>query len=186
MNTTTHHHHTHTLRACAVLGVAVILAGSIANADEIDIKFFAPATPTTPEITTLYKPFATDLPASTPAATTWVWLNADNSAANTPLRATQRSLGYREVDYKAIFSAQLALTQVTPTNEGGVTIFDYSAQNNKNTDLVGFWRSKDLPIIIGPDGNAYITDGHHTTAGYLAAVTPAREVIPGRHKQVLV
>ena len=77
-------HHTHILHAAA------ILAGSIAHADEIDIKFFAPATATTPDITTLYKPYATDLPSGTLAAPTWVWLNADNSAAATPLRATQR------------------------------------------------------------------------------------------------
>ncbi|MEO7318445.1 MAG: ParB-like protein [Chthoniobacteraceae bacterium] len=101
------------------------------------------------------------------------------------IRATQRSLGFREVDYKAIFSQQLALTQVTPTTDAGITTYDYSAQNNKATDLVGFWRSKDLPILIGPDGKAYITDGHHTTAGYLAAVTAPREVIPGLGHVVL-
>ncbi|MEO7318444.1 MAG: hypothetical protein ABIZ56_05600 [Chthoniobacteraceae bacterium] len=65
MNNTTHRLHPHLLRAAAA-----ILAGSIAHADEIDIKFFAPATATTPDITTIYKPFSTDLAASTPAATT--------------------------------------------------------------------------------------------------------------------
>ena len=179
MNTTPHLH-PHLLRAAVV-----ILAGSIAHADEIDLKFFAPATPTTPDITTIYKPFSTDLPASTAATTTWTWLNVDNLLANTDLRAMQRSLGFREVDYKEIFSQQLALTQVTPTSAGGITTFDYSAQSSKAVDLVGFWRSKDLPIIIGPDGKAYITDGHHTTAGYLAAVTAPREIIPGLGHVVL-
>ena len=171
---------THLLRTAIA-----ILAGSIAHADEVDIKFITPATATTPDITTTYKPFSTDLPASTAAATTWTWLNADNSPANTDIRATQRSLGFREVDYKAIFSQQVTLSQVTPTSAGGITTYDYSAQNNKAVDLVGFWRNKDLPIIIGPDGKAYIADGHHTTAGYLAAVTAPREVIPGLGHVVL-
>ncbi len=179
------HSNNHSIHRRLLTATTAILTVSIAHAQEIDIKFFATATATTPDITTIYKPYATDLPASTASATTWVWLNADNNAANTPLRATQRSLGYREVDYKSLFSAQLALTQVAPTTVGNVTIFDYSGQNNKATDLVGFWRSKDLPIIIGPDGNAYITDGHHTTAGYLAAVTAPREIIPGLGHVVL-
>ena len=176
----TTHHHTHLLRTAAA-----IFAGSIAHADEIDIKFFTPATATTPDITAIYKPFSTDLPASTAAAITWTWLNADNNPASTDLRATQRSLGFREVDYKALFSQQLALTQVTPTSAGGITTYDYSAQSDKAVDLAGFWKSKDLPIIIGPDGKAYITDGHHTTAGYLAAVTAPREIIPGLGHVVL-
>jgi len=110
----------------------------------------------------------------------FVFLNADNNPANTVLRATQRSLGFREVDYKAKFSETLSLTQVAGSAVSGNTVYDYSAQNNKNTSLVGFWANKDLPIIIGTDSKAYITDGHHTTAGYLAATTPLpREVIAG-------
>ena len=83
-------HHPHLLRAAAA-----ILAGSIAHADEIDIRFVTPATATTLEITTTYKPFSTDLTASTATSTTWTWLNADNNPANTDIRATQRSLGFR-------------------------------------------------------------------------------------------
>lgn len=132
--------------------------------------------------TDTYVPFSTGL-----AAGSAVYLNADNNPINTDIRATQRSLGYREVDYKAQFSALLNFSQVTPTESGGNTLYDYSSQANKNTDLVGFWKSKDLPIIIGPDGKAYITDGHHTTAGYLAAdsFTPPRSILPGEEHVVL-
>ena len=168
----------HFSRASVLLGTAAILTGPIAFADEIDIKFVS--TDTVP-ITTTYVPFSTSL-----LADTFVWLNADNSDALTDIRATQRALGYREVDYKALFSEKLAWSAVTPTTAGGITTYDYSAQNNKAVDLAGFWKSKDLPILIGPDGKAYITDGHHTTAGYLAAmpVTP-RFIIPGLEHVVM-
>jgi autotransporter-associated beta strand protein len=138
--------------------------------------------------TTTYSDFSSGVAAGGSALTsgTAVWLNADNLASNTDLRATQRSLGFREVDYKAAFSAALNFTQVAATTVGANTVYDYSAQSNKATDLVGFWQSKDLPIIIGPDGKAYITDGHHTTAGYLAAVTPlTREMVAGQGHVVL-
>ncbi len=168
----------HFQHTSALLGAAAILTGSIAFADEIDIKFVS--TDTVP-ITTTYAPYSTSL-----LADTFVWTNADNSDALTDIRATQRSLGYREVDYKAIFSEKLAWSAVTPTVSGGITTYDYSAQSNKAVDLAGFWKSKDLPIIIGPDGKAYITDGHHTTAGYLAAnpVAP-RFILPGLEHVVM-
>ena len=120
------------------------------------------------------------------APNTYVWLNADNLAAHTELRATQRSLGFREVDYKAFVSAALTMSPVIPNVSGDITTYDYSAQNSKGTNLVAFWKDKDLPIIVGPDGKAYITDGHHTTAGYLAAklATP-REIVPGKSHVVL-
>ncbi len=161
-NTIRHAHRTG--RAAATALAASILAATAFGA-EIDILVG----------TTSYVPFSTGLTAGTA-----VWLNADNNPALTDIRSTQRSLGYREVDYKAAFSATLAFTQVVPTTDAfGVTTYDYSAQSAA-TDLVGFWKGKDLPIIIGPDGHAYITDGHHTTAGYLAAVTPLpRTIIPG-------
>ncbi len=150
---------------CAAAALSVSILAASAHAAETDILIG----------TTNYVPFSTSL-----AADTFVYLNADNDPALTDLRSTQRSLGYREVTYKAAFSATLAFTQVTPTTDGfGITTYDYSAQSAA-TDLLGFWKAKDLPIIIGPDGHAYITDGHHTSAGYLAAVTPLpREIIPG-------
>ena len=127
-----------------------------------------------------YVPYSTGL-----AAGTKVWLNADNNPANTPIRATQRFLGYREVDYKALFSAQLALNAVAPVTSDGVTTYDYSAQSSKSAYLAGFWADKNLPILIGPDGNAYITDGHHTVAGYLAAGVAPRYLIPGNEHVVM-
>jgi autotransporter-associated beta strand protein len=120
------------------------------------------------------------------APNTYVWLNADNLPTLTDLRATQRSLGFREVDYKAVVSAALSLSPVTPTTIGGISTYDYTTQNNKGSHLVAFWKDKDLPIVIGPDGKAYITDGHHTSAGYLAAISAApREIVPGNAHVVL-
>ena len=120
------------------------------------------------------------------APNTYVWLNADNLASQTELRATQRSLGFREVDYKAFVSAALTMSPVIPMVSGDITTYDYSAQSSKGTNLVAFWKDKDLPIIVGPDGKAYITDGHHTTAGYLAAkLAMPREMVPGNSHVVL-
>lgn len=119
------------------------------------------------------------------AAKTKVWLNFDSNPDNTPIRATQRFLGYHEVDYKGLVSEKLILDAVMPATSGGITTYDYSAQKTKGTYLVGFWADKNLPIIIGPDGKAYITDGHHTTAGYLAANVASRYIIPGYEHVVI-
>lgn len=126
----------------------------------------------------VYSRFSTDL---TPGA--WVYMDAD-PLAKSPLRATQRSLGYREVTYKAAVYPTLTFNPVTPATNGSVVTYDYSAQSAKTT-TVGFWAAKDLPVIVGPDGNAYITDGHHTTAGYLPPVSPVRPFIPGLNRVVL-
>ena len=162
------------------LAAAVMLAGFFPPfavvAEEIRI---VAKTGTAPAVT--YIPFGSTLPINTP-----VWLNADNQVASTDLRATQRSLGFREVDYKAVVSAALTLSAVTPSTSDGITRYDYSDQNNKGANLVAFWKEKDLPIVVGPDGLAYITDGHHTTSGYLAANTASpREVVPGLGHVVL-
>lgn len=126
----------------------------------------------------VYSKFSTELPPGS-----WAYLDAD-PLAQSPLRATQRSLGYREVAYKAAVYPTLSFSQATPTTNGAVVTYDYSAQSAK-TATVGFWASKDLPIIIGPDGKAYITDGHHTTAGYLPPVSPVREFVPGFNRIVM-
>ncbi|MCX6867594.1 MAG: Ig-like domain-containing protein, partial [Verrucomicrobia bacterium] len=134
----------------------------------------APGTPTNIQIgSNTYVQYSTGLTANTK-----VWLNFDGNPDNTPIRATQRFLGYHEVDYKGLVSEKLQLNAVTPTTTGGVTTYDYSTQSSKSTYLAGFWADKNLPIIIGPDGKAYITDGHHTTAGYLAANVASRYIIP--------
>jgi hypothetical protein len=39
--------------------------------------------------------------------------------------------------------------------------------------------------VIGPDGFAYITDDHHTTAAYLQTNSPVHDLIPGLHRVVL-
>jgi autotransporter-associated beta strand protein len=161
------------------LAMAVSLAVaslSWAHAEEIHV---IAQTGKTPAVT--YVPFKATLAVNTP-----VWLNVDDLAANTDLRATQRSLGFREVDYKGVVSAALTLNEVKPSTSGAITRYDYSEQNNKGTNLVAFWKEKDLPIVIGLDGKAYITDGHHTNAGYLAAKTAKpREVVAGLGHVVL-
>ena len=113
----------------------------------------------------------------------WVYVDSD-PAAGSPVRATQRSLGYREVDYKKQVPPTLFFSAVSPTTNSGVLVYDYTAQAN-STNLVGFWAAKDVPIVIGTDGLAYITDGHHTTAGYLAASSLSRDIVPGQKRIIL-
>ncbi len=128
--------------------------------------------------TNTYNAFRTDLPSGAS-----VFVDAD-PAAGSPVRATQRCLGYREVQYKSAVFPTLAFSPVTPTTNGSVVTYDYSAQLNK-TNTVGFWVSKDVPVVIGPDGLAYITDGHHTTAGYLAPLSPVRALVAGQNRVIL-
>jgi len=128
--------------------------------------------------TNLYSPFSTGL-----APGTFVYVDADPATA-TPLRASQRCLGYREVDYKSLVPATLYFSAATPATNGTIVSYDYTAQANK-TNLVGFWANKDVPMVIGPDGLAYATDGHHTTAAYLAPASPVRQIIPGQNRVIL-
>ena len=114
---------------------------------------------------------------------TRVYVDSD-PAAGSPVRATQRSLGYREVDYKSAVPATLTFSPVTPATNGTVVSYDYSAQFDK-TNTIGFWVNKDVPMMIGPDGLAYITDGHHTTAGYLSPLSPVRQLVPNKNRVIL-
>src|SRR5436190_3164978 len=145
MKTTSQHHSASLHRATALLGTLAILTGTAARADEIDIKVNA----------NTYVPFSSGLTAGTT-----IYLNADNNPAVDQVRAMQRNLGYREVDYKAAVSTQLSwnpLAAQNITSAGGITTYDYSGQSNITLNLVGFWTAKDLPIVIGPDGLAYTT-----------------------------
>lgn len=130
--------------------------------------------------TVVYQPFSVGLTNGAP-----VYLEAD-PANDSPLRATQRSLGYREVAYKAKMFSGLSFAALAPTTNAAGIQYDYTAQKTKGTYTVGYWKDKDLPVMIGPDGNAYITDGHHTTAGYMSPDnTQSGDVIPGLHRVVL-
>lgn len=60
------------------------------------------------------------------------------------LHPTQFSLGWREVAYK-----RDAINQKTPA------------------ELAAYLRDKDVPIVIGPGGVPYMTDGHHTLRALL-------------------
>ena len=126
-----------------------------------------------------YAAYSTDLTNGA-----WVYVDADSAGA-TPVRAMQRSLGYREVDYKSAVYPTLYFNQVAPVTNGATVTYDYTLQGSKGTNLVGFWAAKDTPVIIGPDGNPYITDGHHTTAGYLAPLSPVRQFVPGKNRVIL-
>ena len=126
---------------------------------------------------TQFLPFRQDLPPGTA-----IYIDAD-PAAGSILRATQRCLGYREVEYKALLFSTLFYAPVLPSTNAGVVTFDYTAQTNK-TNLVGFLVNKDIPVMVGPDGRAYIPDGHHNTAGYLLPSDPFREIIPGRNRVI--
>ena len=158
-------HHATTI---CLLAILVLGAMQRAVADEVVVAV----------TNRVYRAFGNDLTNGA-----WVYVDAD-PAAGSPLRATQRSLGYREVDYKSQVPATLSFSQAVPTTNAGVITYDYSAQAAK-TKQVGFWVDKDLPIIIGPDGLAYITDGHHTVAGYLAAHLTGRQFVPGKNFVVL-
>lgn len=134
-----------------------------------------------PEIvvgTNRYSTYRTDLSPGS-----GVYLDADPDGS-TPVRAMQRCLGYREVDYKSIVYPTLRFEPVTPSTNGTVVTYDYTAQAGR-TNLVGYWSAKDVPVIIGSDGNPYIADGHHTTAGYLEPASPVRELVPGRKRVIL-
>jgi autotransporter-associated beta strand protein len=121
-----------------------------------------------------YQPFSSTLPAGTK-----VYMDADSSL----LRATQRSLGFREVDYKKFFFGSLSFSAVSPDTDAlGNTVYNYGSLSTSST-LAGYWTKKNLPIILGVDGNGYITDGHHTTAGYLA--TDGVPLIAGKNHIVL-
>lgn len=128
---------------------------------------------------TYYQPFSGTLPIGTA-----VYLDAGSSQ----LRATQRSLGYREVDYKKqFFKALTASTGTLYSDKNGNSIYSYGDASTSTT-LAGYWTKKNLPVIAGVDGNGYITDGHHTTAGYLATsylATPGAALIPGYDHIVL-
>jgi len=124
----------------------------------------------------IYLPYATNL-----AVNTWVWIDADPTNGS-PMRATQRLLGEREVTEKGIFFSSLNFTQVTPTTTGNTVTYDYSAQSSKKSYTVGQLANKYDPIVIGPDGLAYITDGHHTMAAYLLTNSPIHDMIPGYHR----
>ena len=127
----------------------------------------------------IYIPYSTNL-----APGTWVWLDAD-PAAGSLLRATQRLVGFDEVTEKSIMFAGFAFSQVIPTTNGAAVNYDYSAQSSKNSYTVGQLVNKYDPIVISPDGLAYITDDHHTMAAYLASTSPIHQIIPGYNRVAL-
>ena len=125
-----------------------------------------------------YLPYSTNL-----AVGTWVWLDADPTNGSL-MRATQRLLGEREVAEKGLMFAGLGFSQVTPTTNGSTVTYNYSAQSGKNSYTVGQLVDKFDPILIGQDGLAYITDGHHEMAAYLLTNSPVHDLIPGFHRVV--
>jgi hypothetical protein len=70
---------------------------------------------------------------------------------------TQFCLGYREVAFKAEMFSKLAADKTS--HDPKASTYPYLAK-------------KDVPIIIGPDGTPYLTDGHHTLAALLRSTQP--------------
>src|SRR6266567_4301655 len=68
--------------------------------------------------TNTYSAYRADL-----APGAWVYVDADSAGA-TPVRAMQRSLGYREVDYKSAVYPTLYFSAVTPTTNGATVTYD--------------------------------------------------------------
>ncbi len=128
--------------------------------------------------TNTYVPFTL-----TAAAGDKVFLEAD-PALGKGVRAMQRSLGYREVEYKGLAFSRLAFAPVDPLTNGSALVYDYTSQTNSATNLIGALTGKKMPLLIGPDGNAYIADGHHTVAGYLMPSNPARPILPGYRRLI--
>jgi hypothetical protein len=69
------------------------------------------------------------------------------------LHPTQFCLGFREVAYKAKLMSRM------PT--GG---------------LIAFLKHKDVPVVIGPGGVPFLTDGHHTIRALLESSQPDKTV----------
>ncbi len=85
-------------------------------------------------------------PASKPDD--WVYVDARL------LHPTQFCLGYREVAYRA------------------KTISGFSSDQDshaRKSSVYPYLAKKDIPIVIAPDGTAYLTDGHHTLAALIAS-----------------
>ena len=70
------------------------------------------------------------------------------------LHPTQFCLGYREVNYKA------GLVSAMKADKGS---------HDVKGSVYAYLAKKDVPIILGPDGTAYLTDGHHTLAALIAS-----------------
>lgn len=154
------------------LGLLLIIACPLAAAPAVHLRVNG----------TTYVPFEPTLDAVSGAH---VWLAGANEPETTSLRATQRCLGYREVAYKAALFSALAATPAKVTTEQDVSVHDFGKLSRK-TGILGYWADKNVPIVVGPDGKAYITDGHHTTAGFLETNrNRAMQVLPGVSHPVL-
>jgi len=155
-----------------LLCLLLSIAGSLAAAPVVQLQVNG----------VTYVPFEPTLDAVSGAH---VWLAGASEPEATSLRATQRCLGYREVVYKAALFSALAATPAKVTAGPEVEVHDFG-KLSKKTSILGYWADKNVPIVVGPDGKAYITDGHHTTAGFLETNrNGAVQVLPGVTHPVL-
>jgi hypothetical protein len=69
------------------------------------------------------------------------------------LHPTQFCLGFREVTFKAKLMSAMS-----------------------KPELVAFLQHKNVPVVIGPDGVPYLTDGHHTIRALLESSQPDKTV----------
>src|SRR5437762_3229375 len=95
-------------RFCPILVAATLLSSLRAEAQE----------PVIVVGTNTYSAYRADL-----APGAWVYVDADSAGA-TPVRAMQRALGYREVEYKSAVYPTLYFNAITPATNGAIVTYD--------------------------------------------------------------
>ncbi|MBZ5486590.1 hypothetical protein HW452_03530 [Halomonas aquamarina] len=93
------------------------------------------------------------------------------------LHPTQPALGYRQMDYKqgrfAVDREKFFDEFCETGGQGGIDLFD-EASSLKDTDsftctaALGTHPEDMKTVVMAPDGDMYLTDGHHTFSNYLA------------------
>ncbi|SNS62942.1 hypothetical protein SAMN06265795_104202 [Noviherbaspirillum humi] len=75
-------------------------------------------------------------------------------------------------------SCEIALDAVRPTQPavGMIQVEERVRRMKGETDTLKFTRSRPLPVVRGPDGNFYLTDGHHL-ASVLSRIGAERMVV---------
>ncbi|PRY66215.1 hypothetical protein B0H98_101193 [Vreelandella songnenensis] len=93
------------------------------------------------------------------------------------LHPTQPALGYRQMDYKqgrfAVDREKFFDEFCETGGQGSIALFDEAsslkdADSFTCTDALGTHPEDMKTAVIAPDGEMYLTDGHHTFSNYLA------------------
>lgn len=126
---------------CLLMAAAWVAAGAAVPARGAD----APVT-----IWNSNEKAAVTYQALTPGAKAGDWVYVDAATVH----PTQFCLGYREMAYRGKTFSEMGADMAS--KDATASIYPYLAK-------------KDVPMVVAPDGTAYITDGHHTLAGLLAS-----------------